>query len=114
MCVLDSKRSHVSERSSNKEVLDEHQVFPGGAVDGNPPADAGDKGSIPGLGRSPHAVEQLGLCATTTEPGLCNKRNHPMTSSGALKGRVAPTPCNKVKPARSSEDPARPKINQLI
>ena len=38
-------------RSSNKEVLDEHQVFPGGAVDGNPPADAGDKGSIPGPGR---------------------------------------------------------------
>ena len=26
--------------------------FPGGAVDKNPPANAGDAGSIPGLGRS--------------------------------------------------------------
>ena len=34
----------------------------GGAVVKNPPAHAGDKGSIP------HAMEQLGLCATTTEP----------------------------------------------
>ena len=25
--------------------------FPGGTVDKNPPADAGDPGSIPGLGR---------------------------------------------------------------
>ena len=25
--------------------------FPGGTVDKNPPANAGDKGSIPGLGR---------------------------------------------------------------
>ena len=29
--------------------------FPGATVDGNPPANAGDKGSIPGLGRSPGA-----------------------------------------------------------
>ena len=27
--------------------------FPGGAVVNNPPANAGDRGSIPGLGRSP-------------------------------------------------------------
>ena len=27
--------------------------FPGGSVVKNPPANAGDKGSIPGLGRSP-------------------------------------------------------------
>ena len=27
--------------------------FPGGAVVKNPPANAGDQGSIPGLGRSP-------------------------------------------------------------
>ena len=27
--------------------------FPGGAVDRNPPANAGDTGSIPGLGRFP-------------------------------------------------------------
>ena len=36
--------------------------FPGGAVVENLPANAGDMGSCPGLGRShiPHAAEQLG------------------------------------------------------
>ena len=40
--------------------------FPGGAVVKNPPANAGDTGSR--SGKIPHAVEQLSLCATTTEP----------------------------------------------
>ena len=44
--------------------------FPGGAVVKNLPANAGDTGSSPGLGRSPHAAKQLSLCATTTEPAL--------------------------------------------
>ena len=35
------------------------QGFPGGTVVENPPANAGDMGSSPGLGRFPHAVEQL-------------------------------------------------------
>ena len=76
------------------------QGFPGGAVDKNPPANAGDMGSNPGLGRShmPRsnkacAPQLLSLCsrackpqllsprATTTEPAclepmLCNKRSH--------------------------------------
>ena len=54
--------------------------FPGGAVVKNLPANAGDTGSSPGLGRShmPHA-EQLGPWATITEPAhlepvLHNKR----------------------------------------
>ena len=34
------------------------------------PASAGDTGSSPGLGRIPHAAEQLSPCATTTEPVL--------------------------------------------
>ena len=47
----------------------------------NLPAKAGDMGSSPGLGRFPHAVEQLSPCATTTEPArlepvLRNKRGH--------------------------------------
>ena len=43
--------------------------FPGGTVDENPPADAGDTGSIPGPGRfhKPHAPQLLSPCATTTE-----------------------------------------------
>ena len=44
--------------------------FPGGAVVKNPPANAGDTGSMPGPGRFPHAAEQLSPCATTTEPAL--------------------------------------------
>ena len=33
----------------------------------NPPANAGDTGSIPGLGRFPRAVGQLSPCVATTE-----------------------------------------------
>ena len=44
--------------------------FPGGTVVKNPPANAGDTGSIPWSGKIPHAAEQLSLCATTTEPAL--------------------------------------------
>ena len=51
--------------------------FPGGAVVENLPANAGDTGSSPG--KIPHAAEQLGPWATTTEPArlqpvLRNKR----------------------------------------
>ena len=41
--------------SNKKEIvliLDTHRNFPGGAVVENPPASAGDTGSIPGLGRA--------------------------------------------------------------
>ena len=44
--------------------------FPGGAVVGNPPANAGDTRFKPWSGKIPHAAEQLSLCATTTEPVL--------------------------------------------
>ena len=51
--------------------------FPGSTVVKNPPARG--HGFKPCSGRIPHAVEQLGPCATTTEPArlepvLCNKR----------------------------------------
>ena len=36
----------------------------------NPPANAGDMGSILGSGKIPHAEGQLSLCTTTTEPVL--------------------------------------------
>ena len=45
------------------------QDFPGGPVIKNLPCNAGDVGSIPGQGtKIPHALEQLSLCATATEP----------------------------------------------
>ena len=58
------------------------EVFPGGPVVKNQPANAGDTGSIPSWGtKIPHAVEQLSLCTTTTEPVhlefmLLKKRSH--------------------------------------
>ena len=45
------------------------QDFLGGLVVKNPLANARDKGLTPDLGRS-HAVGQLSLCATTTEPAF--------------------------------------------
>ena len=41
--------------------------LPGGSVVENPPANTGDVGAIPGLGRSLHVSGQLRPCATTTE-----------------------------------------------
>ena len=48
-------------------------------MDKNLPPNARDKGSISGLGRVPHAAEQVSQCATTTEAGclepvLCNEK----------------------------------------
>ena len=70
-----------------------HRDYPGGAVVKNPPANAGDIGSSPGLGRShmqrsnkAHAPQLLSLCSRACEPQLlkpaclepvlCNKRSH--------------------------------------
>ena len=44
--------------------------FPGGSMVKNPPANAGDLGSIPDPGRSHIHSGQLSSCATTTEPVL--------------------------------------------
>ena len=47
--------------------------FPGGPVVKNPPYNAVDMGSIPDQGtKIPHAVGQLSLHATTTEPPRLN------------------------------------------
>ena len=43
------------------------QDFSGNPTVKNLPAKAGDMGSIPGPGRSPHTIEQLSPCTTTTE-----------------------------------------------
>ena len=58
------------------------EVFPGGPVVKNPPANAGDMGSIPSWRtKIPHAIEQLSLSTSTTEPVhlvfmLLKKRSH--------------------------------------
>ena len=44
--------------------------FPSGSVMKNLPPNAGDMGSNPWPRKIPHAVEQLNLCTTATEPVL--------------------------------------------
>ena len=45
-------------------------AFPGGSVVKNLPANAGDVGSISGLGMILHTLEQLSHCTTAPEPVL--------------------------------------------
>ena len=68
-----------SEKSSVSNLKKCTEGFPGGTVVENLPANAGDTGSSPGLGRSHMPLEQLGPWATITEPArlepvLRNKR----------------------------------------
>ena len=44
--------------------------FPCGALVGNPPASAGERGFEPWSGRIPHAMEELSPCTTAAEPAL--------------------------------------------
>ena len=51
------------------------QDFPGGAVDKNPPANAGDLGLIPSWGTEiPHATGQLSPSGTTGEACVLQQR----------------------------------------
>ena len=67
--------------------------FPGGPVVKNPPANAGDTGSTPGLGRShiPRANKPVrhSYWACALEPVLCNKRSH---------CNEKPSHCNREQP----------------
>ena len=97
---------------SNKKIKSKSTGFPGGAVVTNPPANAGDTGSSPGLGRShmprsnqprepqllslrSRACEPQLLKPTRLEPVLRNKRSH-----------------DNEKLAHHNEDPMQPKINK--
>ena len=53
-----------------KKKENDYWDFPGGAVDKNPPASAGDMRSIPSPGRFNSAGEQLSVWATMTEAKL--------------------------------------------
>ena len=62
-----SNQDHLSSKISFKN---EGQGFPDSSVVKNPLANAGDMGWISDLGKIPHALEQLSLRATATEPML--------------------------------------------
>ena len=72
--------------------------FPGGTLDKNPPANAGDTVSIPGPGRSHIPVEQLSPCVTTTEP-VCAASTEARESRACAAQRKNP-------PQREAEHPS--------
>ena len=56
-----------------------YRDFPGGPMIKNSPYNAGDAGLIPDQGtKTPHAMGQLSLCASTREPA-CRKLQSPCT-----------------------------------
>ena len=79
------QKSKDKEKNSFKTA----RGFPGGAVVKNLPANAGDTGSSPGLGRSHIAAERLSPCATTTEPA----RLEPVLRKG--RGRDSERPAHR-------------------
>ena len=99
-------QSHIKaqHRSSTSRIGKMVWDFPGGPVVKNPPASAGDMGSIPGPGRfhrllgSQACVLQL-LTSHALELRCCNQR-------------VAPACCQQRKPTRSSEDSAQSKMDK--
>ena len=62
----------------------------------NPSANAGDTGSIPGLGRFPHAAEQLS-CAQ--EPHL------PSTCAATTEACMPQSPCSTAREAAAMRSP---------
>ena len=89
--------------------------FPGGSVVKNPPANAGDMGWIPGVGKShmpqsdyTHGLQLLSLCSRAWEP----QQEKPLQwETCPLQRRAAPNHGNWRKPECNNKDPAQPKIN---
>ena len=77
--------------------------LPGGAVVKNPPANAGDAGSIPGLGRSPGEVTnyplQYSCLGSTMDRGAWWATIHGVAKSGpdlATKQHQRPMRCTQL------------------
>ena len=115
---MESETSHV-------------QGFPGGLAVKNPPASAGDRGSISGPGRSHTHAEQLGPRATTTEPvlwspgatppeprrldpALCNQRSQHSKKPVPHDRRAAPRAATREKLVHSNKDPAQLQILKTV
>ena len=54
-------------REKRRTVSKRLHAFPGGSVVKNLPANEGDMGSVPDLGKIPHATEQLIPCSIPIE-----------------------------------------------
>ena len=108
--------------------------FPGGTVEKNPPANAGDMGSIPGWGRFPMPQGSQAPAPQLPEPHALRSTSHnyrcdyrapcaqsPRSAAGeattmrsCCTTRAVPTHCPKRKPSQSKGDPAQPKKRELI
>ena len=91
--------------------------LPCGSVVKNPPANAGDTGSIPGPGRfhMPWSDKQS-PCATTTEPVLQSPAVREATTMRNFRTarKSSLHSLQLEKSLRSSEDPAQPKRNRYL
>ena len=93
-----------------KKILNSTKSIPGSPIVKNPPANAGDTGSIPGLGRyhvSNEARAQLLLRLTRLSPS--SPREATATRRPCTATREQPPRCNQRKPVHSREDPAQPR-----
>ena len=99
-------------QTSQKRV---YRDFPGGTVVKNPPANAGDTGSIPGTGRSHMPRSSLGpashnywahvlqlLKPTCLEPTLHNKRSH-LNKHAHRKEEWPPLPATRESPRAATK-----------
>ena len=98
------------------------QGFPGGPVVKNPPANAGDMGSIPGPGRF-HMLQGSWACvpqllsprAAATEAvlsGACAPQEEPLRLEAHVLQIERPPLSATREPACSNKDPVQPKINK--
>ena len=92
--IKNEKEGITRDGTDTKNII--RKDFPSAPVVKNPPANAGDTGSIPGPGNSLMLQSDM-PCATTTEahtlynPGSATRE---ATTMKSLKPRVAPTLCN--------------------
>ena len=91
-------------------------AFPGGSVAKNLPENAGDRGSIPGLGRFPHAAKLVhhDCWACSLEPGSCNygtqvPRAHAPRQDDPPQWEAHHCSQLEMSPRSKDEDPAQAK-----
>ena len=86
--------------------------FPGGPGAGNPPANAGDSGSVPGQRtKIPHGC----LCVATTEASAlswCSTEEPPQWEAWAMQQGLAPAVCNDGKSPCTAVKTQQGKITQ--
>ena len=118
MKTFRSSKTSIAERDNySVNVLRIYGGFPGGAVVANLPANAGDTGSSPSLGRSHRprsgwarepqllSLRVWSLCSVTREAATVRGPRTAMKSGPRL-------PQVERKPSHRNEDPIQPKINK--